>query len=69
MSILAYLLQIQYWFPSKDKKIYGFKILFFNFIGFIFEFGKKVKNVEHIHISLTIWKVMFTYQITIDWRD
>ena len=26
MSILAYLLQIQYWFPSKDKKIYGFTL-------------------------------------------
>ena len=69
MNIITYVFQIAYWLPDIHKKMYGFKILLFRFIGFTFEFGNNENNTDHIHVSLTIWKVWFTYQITIDWRE
>ena len=69
MNTLAYIFQLTYWIPDIQRKMYGFTIRLFKFVSFTFEFGNNSNNTDHIHISLTIWKVWFTYQITVDWRE
>ena len=50
MNIITYVFQIAFWLPGIHKKMYGFKILLFRFIGFTFEFGNNENNTDHIHI-------------------